>query len=216
MSVTSLDQSILAKKSASPAERRMRALRRNPMAMLGLFIILFWAVAAIAAPFTGIRKPLAQDVNYRLKPPSAEFWFGTDELGRDVFSRVIYGAQISLPIGFVVIMFATVMGSLVGASAGYIGGVYDLLIMRLADITLAFPSIVLALAIAAVLGPSITPAHLTGPHSTQYFRSNPGQSLTRCRQRNPQHCRAQFHRPWRRTTHARMGRDDFNRALPVL
>jgi len=158
MTVTSLDQAILAKKSASPAERRMRALRRNPMAMLGLFIILFWAVAAIAAPFTSIRKPLVQDVTYRLKPPSAEFWFGTDELGRDVFSRVIYGAQISLPIGFVVIVFATVMGSLVGASAGYIGGVYDLLIMRLADITLAFPSIVLALAIAAVLGPSITNA----------------------------------------------------------
>jgi peptide/nickel transport system permease protein len=128
------------------------------MAMLGLFIILFWAVAAIIAPFTSMRDPLAQAIDDRLTPPSAQYWFGTDELGRDVFSRVIHGARISLPIGFVVILFAMIMGSIVGASAGYIGGLYDLLIMRLADITLAFPSIVLALAIAAVLGPSITNA----------------------------------------------------------
>lgn len=158
MTVSDLSSLTLPKKSASPNERRLRALRRNPMALLGLFIILFWSLAAILAPFSSIRGPLAQDVSYRLKPPTAQFWFGTDELGRDVFSRVIYGAQISLPIGFVVILFAMTMGSIVGASAGYIGGLYDLLIMRVADITLAFPSIVLALAIAAVLGPSITNA----------------------------------------------------------
>jgi peptide/nickel transport system permease protein len=125
------------------------------MAMLGLFIILFWAIAAIIAPFTAIRDPIAQSIGDRLQAPSAQYWFGTDELGRDVFSRVIYGARISLPIGFVVILFAVMVGSLVGASAGYLGGTYDLLVMRLADITLAFPSIVLALAIAAVLGPSL-------------------------------------------------------------
>lgn len=142
----------------SPIRRSLRALRRNTMAMLGLFIILVWAVAALVAPFSPIRDPLAQTIVDRLQPPSAQYWFGTDELGRDVFSRVIYGARISLPIGFVVILFAVIMGSLVGASAGYLGGMYDLLIMRLADITLAFPSIVLALAIAAVLGPSITNA----------------------------------------------------------
>ena len=142
----------------TPLQRRVRALRRNHMAMLGLFIILFWAVAGLVAPFAPIRDPLAQAIVHRLKPPSADYWFGTDELGRDVFSRVIYGARISLPIGFVVILFAVIVGSLIGASAGYVGGTYDLLIMRLADITLAFPSIVLALAIAAVLGPSITNA----------------------------------------------------------
>ncbi|MCX6060517.1 MAG: ABC transporter permease [Chloroflexi bacterium] len=148
----------LPKTVDSPIRRSLRSLRRNPMAMLGLVIIVFWAVAAIIAPFTPMRDPLSQTINDRLQSPSAQYWFGTDELGRDVFSRVIYGARISLPIGFVVILFAVMMGVLVGASAGYIGGTYDLLIMRLADITLAFPSIVLALAIAAVLGPSITNA----------------------------------------------------------
>jgi peptide/nickel transport system permease protein len=137
------------------ANRRLRALVRNPMAMLGLVIIMFWAAAALLAPVIGIRDPLQQKIGDRLKPPSAQYWFGTDELGRDVFSRVIYGARISLPIGFVVIIFAMFVGSVVGASAGYIGGVYDLLIMRVADMILAFPSIVLALAIAAVLGPGI-------------------------------------------------------------
>lgn len=148
----------LPKSFDSPLWRRMRQLRRNRMAMLGLFIILFWAIAAMIAPFTAIRDPIAQSIGDRLQAPSAQYWFGTDDLGRDVFSRVIYGARISLPIGFVVILFAVTVGSLVGASAGYLGGMYDLLVMRLADITLAFPSIVLALAIAAVLGPSLTNA----------------------------------------------------------
>lgn len=148
----------LPKSADSPLRRSMRSLRRNRMAMLGLFIILFWAIAAIIAPFTAIRDPIAQSIGDRLQAPSVQYWFGTDELGRDVFSRVIYGARISLPIGFVVILFAVMVGSLVGASAGYLGGMYDLLVMRLADITLAFPSIVLALAIAAVLGPSLTNA----------------------------------------------------------
>lgn len=158
MTVTDLAQPALPTKIDTPMRRSLRSLRRKPIAMVGLFIILFWAVAAIIAPFAPIRDPLSQTILDRLQAPSAKYWFGTDELGRDVFSRVIYGARISLPIGFVVILFAMTMGSLIGASAGYIGGTYDLLIMRVADITLAFPSIVLALAIAAVLGPSITNA----------------------------------------------------------
>ncbi len=158
MDIADLTKTDLPRKSMSVNRRRLLALSHNPMAMLGLIIILAWAVAAIIAPFTSLRDPLAQAITDRLKMPSASYWFGTDELGRDVFSRVIYGARISLPIGFVVIIFAMIMGSIVGASAGYIGGTYDLLIMRLVDITLAFPSIVLALAIAAVLGPSITNA----------------------------------------------------------
>ena len=141
--------------SESPWQRRLRALRRNKVAMLGLGIIVFWAVVALFAPLIAPYGYIEQEVTNRLKPPSAEHWFGTDELGRDVFSRVVYGARISLPVGFIVIVFAVIVGTIVGASAGYIGGAYDLAIMRVADITLAFPSIVLALAIAAVLGPSL-------------------------------------------------------------
>lgn len=141
--------------SESPWRRSLRTLTSNRMSMTGLMIIVFWAVVAIAAPVITQRDPFEQNISARLSPPSAEYLFGTDELGRDVFSRVVYGARISLPIGLVIVIFATIIGSLIGASAGYIGGIYDLLIMRLADITLAFPSIVLALAIAAVLGPSL-------------------------------------------------------------
>jgi peptide/nickel transport system permease protein len=125
------------------------------MAMAGAAIILIWGIVAIAAPLIAPYDALAQKIEDRLSPPSAQHFFGTDELGRDVFSRVIYGAQISLPVGLLVVLFATLLGAFVGALAGYISGVFDLLIMRLADITLAFPSIVLALAIASVLGPSL-------------------------------------------------------------
>jgi peptide/nickel transport system permease protein len=145
-------------KAEAPWVRRWRSLMRNPMAMGGLTVIVIWSVVAIFAHQIAPVDPAQQDIDQRLKPPSAEHLFGTDELGREVFSRVVYGARISLPIGLVVIVFAMFFGCLIGASAGYIGGVYDLLIMRLADITLAFPSIVLALAIAAVLGPGLTNA----------------------------------------------------------
>jgi peptide/nickel transport system permease protein len=139
----------------SPLARSLRVLVRNRMAMAGALVILFWAVVAIAAPLIAPYDALEQHINDRLSPPSLRYLFGTDELGRDVFSRVIYGARISLPVGLVVITFSMLLGGLVGALAGYLGGVFDLLIMRIADITLAFPSIVLALAIASVLGPSL-------------------------------------------------------------
>ncbi len=143
------------RRSESPWQRSLRTLYRNSMAMAGLVIVFVWLAVAIFAPLIAPYDPFEQNIDDRLMAPSATHLFGTDELGRDVFSRVVYGARISLPIGLVVILFAVTTGSLIGASAGYIGGVYDLLVMRLADITLAFPSIVLALAIAAVLGPSL-------------------------------------------------------------
>jgi len=150
--------SIKSVNAENPWIRRLRALLHNPMAMIGLAIIVIWAFVAISAPLIAKHGPLDQEVANRLQKPSSAHLFGTDELGRDIFSRVIYGARISLPIGLIVIAFAMSAGSLIGASAGFIGGNYDLLIMRLADITLAFPSIVLALAIASVLGPSLTNA----------------------------------------------------------
>lgn len=123
--------------------------------MVGMGVVLAWALVAVAAPFVGRCDPLVQDVARRLESPSVEHFFGTDELGRDVFSRVVYGARISLPVGIIVIGVALLVGSLLGAVAGYLGGLLDLLIMRFADITMAFPSIVLAMAIAAALGPSL-------------------------------------------------------------
>lgn len=143
------------RQSESPLARSLRVLVRNRMAMAGLAVILIWGVVALAAPLIAPYGPLQQQVEDRLQPPSWQHPFGTDELGRDVFSRVIFGARISLPVGLVVIAFSMVLGALVGALAGYLGGLFDLLIMRVADITLAFPSIVLALAIASVLGPSL-------------------------------------------------------------
>lgn len=147
--------SIASSKSESPLRRRVRAILRNPMAMIGLAVIVFWVLVAIFAPLISPYDPNAQKVEDRLEPPSAKYFFGTDELGRDVFSRVVYGARISVPIGLFIIFFAMLVGTLVGSSAGYIGGLYDLIIMRVADITLSFPSIVLALAIAVVLGPGL-------------------------------------------------------------
>jgi peptide/nickel transport system permease protein len=143
------------RRSEPPWRRRVRSILRNPMAMLGFGVIVFWALVAIFATVIAPFDPLEQHIEDRLLAPSTEHLFGTDDLGRDILSRVIYGSRISFPIGLFVIIFATVIGSLVGASAGYIGGGYDLVIMRFADITLSFPSIVLAIAIASVLGPSL-------------------------------------------------------------
>lgn len=141
--------------SQSPWARGLRTLVRNRMAMAGAAVICLWTIVALAAPWIAPYDALAQKVEDRLSPPSPQHLFGTDELGRDVFSRVVYGARISLPVGLVVILFSMLMGALIGALAGYFGGLFDLLVMRVADITLAFPSIVLALAIASVLGPSL-------------------------------------------------------------
>jgi peptide/nickel transport system permease protein len=141
--------------SDSPWVRGLRALIRNRMAMAGVAIILLWLVLALAAPIIAPYDPIAQQIDNRLSPPTLQHIFGTDELGRDVLSRVLYGARISIPAGLVVIAIELVIGSLLGALAGYLGGTFDLLVMRIADVALAFPAIVLALAIAAVLGPSL-------------------------------------------------------------
>ncbi|MDD3828015.1 MAG: ABC transporter permease [Anaerolineae bacterium] len=141
--------------SESPLVKGLRVLLRNPMALAGLAVILLWSLVAIFAPTLAPYDPLVQNIGARLQPPSMEHLCGTDELGRDVFSRILHGARISLPMGLIVVVFAMFLGGTVGALAGFIGGRFDDVMMRLADITLAFPSIVLALAIAAALGPSL-------------------------------------------------------------
>jgi len=111
------------------------------------------ALAGISAPILAPYDPLAQNAFLILSPPSPEHWFGTDSLGRDVFSRVLYGAGLTLSIGFVASMFAMIGGSIVGVSAGYLGRITDYTLMRTTDALLAFPALLLALAILAGVGP---------------------------------------------------------------
>lgn len=136
----------------------MRFLRRighQPLALVGLSIFTGVVLVAILAPYIAPYDPLEVDLANRLLPPSARHLFGTDEMGRDVLSRVIHGSRISLRVGLTVVLIAFPFGSILGAIAGFYGGLVDELIMRLVDIFLCIPGLVLAMAIAAALGPSI-------------------------------------------------------------
>lgn len=133
----------------------LQHLRKNPLVPVGILIILMWVLIALTAPTLAPRDPLVQNVVARLQPPSAEYPFGTDELGRDVFSRVLYGSRITLPAGIAVILIGSTIGMLVGAVAGFLGGVWDELLMRFTELFMAFPTIILALAITAALGADI-------------------------------------------------------------
>jgi ABC-type dipeptide/oligopeptide/nickel transport system permease subunit len=132
-----------------------RWLVRNPMSFIGLVVVLIWVLGAVLANWIAPYDPLVQNVANRLQAPNAEHPWGTDQLGRDIYSRVLYGGRISLPAGLIAVIFATALGSMIGAIAGYAGGLWDELIMRLTEIFMAFPTIILAMAISAALGPSI-------------------------------------------------------------
>jgi peptide/nickel transport system permease protein len=132
-----------------------RFARRNPTAAFGAVILVTWAVIALTIPLWSASDPLAQNMDDRLVGPSSRHLFGTDLLGRDVLARVLWGARLSLPTALAVIAAALIFGGAFGMAAGYVGGRLDEAMMRLADITLAFPSIILAMAIAAALGPSL-------------------------------------------------------------
>lgn len=141
--------------ASSPWRDAFRTLSKNKLAVIGAGIILFFILMAILAPFITSYEYDETDLMNRLQPPSAEHWFGTDDLGRDLFSRIVYGARISLWVGFFAITGALVFGTLLGLIAGYYGRWIDMLISRVFDIMLAFPSILLAIAIVAILGPSL-------------------------------------------------------------
>ncbi len=128
---------------------------RNPLAVIGFLIIATLLVCAAFAPWLAPYTPDALDLDHRLAPPSAGHWLGTDELGRDLASRIIYGSRITLFIVILVAVIAAPIGLVLGAVAGYAGGWLDTALMRLTDIFLAFPRLVLALALAAALGPGI-------------------------------------------------------------
>lgn len=142
-------------KAQSRFQRITKQLLRNRRAVVGGIILLVIITMAIFAPYAATHDPVKQNIRNQLKPPSREHIFGTDQFGRDIFSRVVYGARLSLRVGFLSISFALVVGGLLGLVSGYFGGWMDMIIMRLIDILLALPGFLLALAIVAALGPGL-------------------------------------------------------------
>ena len=136
--------------------RAARAIVSNPTALVGLVIVTILILMAVFAPWLTMgNSPLEQDLAGRLGAPSADHWFGTDELGRDIFARTLYGARATLTIVLLVSIVVVPIGLAVGTIAGYLGGWVDAVLMRITDIFLAFPRLILALAFAAALGPGI-------------------------------------------------------------
>jgi peptide/nickel transport system permease protein len=149
--------------AAAVSARGLRLVARapilaNPLNVVAFALIAVFALCALLAPLLAPYDPLLQDLGLRLRPPSPEHWLGTDSLGRDILSRILYGARISLLVGVVVVVSAGVVGTAIGLIAGYVGGFVDDALMRLTEVFLAFPALILAMAIAGALGPSLTNA----------------------------------------------------------
>jgi peptide/nickel transport system permease protein len=150
-----------ASRSQAAWGRRYRAwlqFRRNGVAMVGLMVALILVVAALAAPLLTTHDPAAQDLAHRLATPNAQHWLGTDELGRDIYARILFGGRITLGMVVAVVALVAPIGLAVGCIAGYAGGIWDRVLMRITDIFLAFPRLILALAFVAALKPGIPSA----------------------------------------------------------
>ncbi|MDR7079559.1 peptide/nickel transport system permease protein [Neobacillus niacini] len=139
----------------SPGREAWKSFKKNKFALVGAGIVVFFIIIAIVAPVIAPYGVNEQVLSNRNAPPSADHWFGTDDFGRDILSRVMFGARISLWVGFVAVTGSIVIGCFLGIIAGYYGRWIDTLISRIFDIMLAFPSILLAIAVVAVLGPSL-------------------------------------------------------------
>lgn len=156
---------LLSETPASRAQaawvRRYRAwlqLRSNGLAMAGLVTVAIMIIMSLAAPLLAWQDPSAQDLAGRLAPPSAAHWLGTDELGRDIYARILYGGRVTLGMVVAIVLLVAPVGLAVGSVAGYLGGFADRALMRVTDVFLAFPRLVLALAFVAALKPGITSA----------------------------------------------------------
>lgn len=136
----------------------LRRVVRNPSTLVGGLLVLTLLVMALIAPLIATHDPMAQVLADRLQPPSAAHWLGTDQLGRDIYSRLVYGAQPTLLIVILVIAFSAPFGLIIGMVAGYMGGWVETVLMRLTDIFMAFPRLILALALVSVLKPGLTNA----------------------------------------------------------
>src|SRR5947209_17755924 len=151
--MSAVDVSAVIPRVIAPVTSKMRRwLRRYGLPALGLSVIVAWIVVAALAPALSPYDPAAVEVTARLRPPSSLHWLGTDVLGRDVFTRLIYGTRISLTTGIVVVLVGAIIGTLIGGIAAYVRGRLEELIMRLTDLVLCFPPIILAMAIASALG----------------------------------------------------------------
>ena len=135
-----------------------RRLRRSSNLAVGTTILVVVMASALLAPYLAPYDPIDQEFTNQLRPPSAAHPFGTDEFGRDIFSRVLFGARIALTVGGVADLIATLLGVLLGVVAGYVGGRLDALVTRVLDVTLAFPYLLLAMVVVAILGPGLTNA----------------------------------------------------------
>ena len=142
----------------TPPRKWRPAWLRSPLTVAGLVLVALLILIAVFAPVIAPADPINQILSSRLKPPSAVNWLGTDQLGRDMLSRMIYGARISLLIGIVVVGISASVGTFVGLTAGYAGGWLDEILMRVTDTFFAFPALILAMAISGALGPSLTNA----------------------------------------------------------
>jgi len=152
VALTNAEAAELAASTDSTAGRRSRWRRRYLLAVLGGAVVALWAIAALVAPWITPYAPDTVHVAGRLAAPSAAHWLGTDELGRDVLTRVIYGARTSLAVGFTVVLIGGALGTLIGAIAAYAHGWTEEILMRATDLMFCFPPIILAMAIAAALG----------------------------------------------------------------
>ena len=138
--------------------RGWRAFARNPLGLIGFAIVLLLLLCAAFAPWIATADPTAQDLSLRLQPPGEAHWLGTDRMGRDTFSELVYGSRVTLYIVVLVLVIAAPVGLLVGSTAGYLGGRLDQILMRITDIFFSFPRLVLALAFVASLGPGLNNA----------------------------------------------------------
>ena len=159
-----------APSESGPWRRAWRRLRRRRGAIVGLVVVVLFIVLAVFSPWIAPQDPIATSWSAIRQAPSAAHWFGTDELGRDVLSRVIWGTRASLLAGVVSVSISLMLGVPIGLVAGFVGGIVDMVIMRITDAFLACPFLILAIALAAFLGPSLTNAMIAiGVSATPIF-----------------------------------------------
>jgi len=173
MTDIALDSALVARadeRVESPMRRALRRLKRRKGAVVGLVVIALFVILAVFAPLIAPYDPAAQSWTAVRKAPTAAHWFGTDDVGRDVLARIIFGARASLLAGVISVAIALTVGVPVGLAAGYVGGWFDALIGRITDAMLAVPFLILAIALAAFLGPSLTNAMIAiGVTTTPIF-----------------------------------------------